>query len=63
MGEKVPLTDLDVITRYSLALRAATADRDELVAILESDLAFLRAGREPAAPARPTRRPAGRPAT
>jgi hypothetical protein len=46
--DRVELTDLDVITRYSLAVRAATADRDELIAALRSDLAWLEGGRRPA---------------
>ena len=41
----VVLTDLEVIQRYSLALRALQADRDELVEVLRSDLAWL-TGRE-----------------
>ena len=70
--ERVELTDLDVITRYSLAVRAATADRAELIATLRADLAWLEGGRrnapaEPAArPARPAavaKAPAKRPAT
>jgi hypothetical protein len=43
--DRVELTDLDVITRYSLAVRAATADRDELIATLRSDLGWLEGGR------------------
>jgi len=45
MGDPVQLTDLDVITRYSIAVRAATADRDELLQTLRSDLAWLERGR------------------
>lgn len=52
--DTIELTDLDVITRYSLAVRAATADRDELIETLRSDLDWLESGR--------TRR-AARPAT
>ena len=36
--DRVELTDLDVIARYSLAVRAATADRHELIATLRADL-------------------------
>jgi hypothetical protein len=43
--DRVELTDLDVITRYSLAVRAATADREELIAALRSDLDWLEDGR------------------
>lgn len=47
--ERVELTDLDVISRYSLAVRSATADRQELIDTLRTDLAWLEGGR-PAAP-------------
>jgi hypothetical protein len=47
-NDRVDLTDLDVITRYSLAVRAATADRSELIAALRSDLDWLEAGRRSA---------------
>src|SRR5436309_6203381 len=43
--DRVELTDLDVIARYSLAVRAATADRDELIAALRSDLEWLQGSR------------------
>jgi hypothetical protein len=43
--DRIELTDLDVITRYSLAVRAATADRDELIDTLRADLDWLEAGR------------------
>src|SRR5207245_1646366 len=42
---RVELTDLDVISRYSLAVRAATADRHELIATLRADLEWLQGGR------------------
>jgi hypothetical protein len=71
---RVELTELDVITRYSLAVRSATADRDELIAVLRADLDWLQDARRPsarrAAPARttaakgaPTRQPAKKTAT
>ena len=44
-GDRVDLTELDVITRYSLAVRAASADRDELIATLRADLDWLEGGR------------------
>ncbi len=47
MADRVPLTELDVITRFSLALRTASADRDELIAALRADLAWLEAGAAP----------------
>jgi hypothetical protein len=44
VSDPVQLTDLDVITRYSLAVRTAAVDRDELIEVLAADLAWLRAG-------------------
>ena len=49
MADDVQLTDLEVIQRYSLAVRGATASRDELVAALQADLDWLRGGRRPSA--------------
>jgi hypothetical protein len=46
MADSVQLTDLDVITLYSIAVRTATADRDELIGVLRADLAWLEAGGE-----------------
>jgi hypothetical protein len=43
--DRVELTELDVITRYSLAVRSATAPREELIAALRDDLAWLEGGR------------------
>lgn len=43
--DRVELTELDVITRYSLAVRSATAPREELIAALRDDLAYLEGGR------------------
>ena len=42
MADDVSLPDLEVISRFSLAVRSATAPRAEVVAALEADLAFLR---------------------
>ena len=64
--DPVPLTDLELVQRYSLAVRAATAPRDELVAALEADLAWLTGGTRrrtttrPAAPASRTPRKAAK---
>jgi hypothetical protein len=44
-NNRVELTDLDVIARYSLAVRAATADRDEVIAALRADLEWLQGSR------------------
>ena len=41
MVDDVRLTDLQVIQQFSLAVRAATATREEIVAALRSDLAWL----------------------
>ena len=43
--DRVELTDLDVITRFSLAVRSATADRQEVIAAMRADLAWLENGR------------------
>ena len=43
--DRVELTELDVITRYSLAVRSASAPRDELIAAMREDLAWLEGGR------------------
>lgn len=56
--DDVQLPDLEVISRYSLAVRAATAPRDEVVAALEADLAWLRQTR--AAPRKRATPSAGR---
>ncbi|HVV76259.1 MAG TPA: hypothetical protein VHC43_09510 [Mycobacteriales bacterium] len=45
MADPVQLTDLDVIARYSIAVRSATADRDELLETLRADVAWLERGR------------------
>jgi hypothetical protein len=42
-GDPVVLTDLEVITRYSLALRAASAEREEIVRVLRDYLEWLTA--------------------
>ena len=41
MADDVSLTDLEVIQRYSLAVRGATASRADLVQALSADLAWL----------------------
>jgi hypothetical protein len=40
-GDRVELTDLEVIQRWSLAVRGATAERSDVVAALRADLAWL----------------------
>jgi hypothetical protein len=49
--DDVQLTDLEVIQRYSLAVRGASASRAELVAALQADLAWLQEGRRSSAAA------------
>jgi hypothetical protein len=39
--DDVQLTDLEVITEFSLAVRGATAPRAAVIAALEADLAYL----------------------
>ena len=65
-SDQVPLTDLDLIQRYSLAVRSATAPRADVIEALRADLAWL----EETTPVRPAKRApvakapaAGRPAT
>ena len=43
--DDVQLTDLEVIQRYSLAVRGASASRADLVAALQADLDWLQGGR------------------
>jgi hypothetical protein len=55
-GDRVELTDLEVIQRWSLAVRGATAERAEIVAALRADLAWLEGRRgDTGAPARAPR--------
>jgi hypothetical protein len=66
-GDRVDLTDLEVIQRWSLAVRGASAERSEVLAALRADLAWLEGRRAPvsrSAPARkpPARKPAAKPA-
>ena len=44
-SDRIDLTELDVITRYSLAVRHGSAQRDELIETLRADLAWLEGGR------------------
>ena len=60
MADDVQLTDLEVIQRYSLAVRGATADREALVAALQSDLEWLRGGRRARPVAKVPAAPTGR---
>lgn len=59
MADDVKLTDLEVIQRYSIAVRGETAARDELLATLRADLAWLEGGKSSgAAPAKRAAKPA-----
>ncbi len=61
--DDVQLTDLEVIQRYSLAVRGASASRAELVAALQADLAWLQGGRRaPVKTAAPVKAPVKAPA-
>jgi hypothetical protein len=60
VADRVDLTELDVITRWSLAVRSATADRQQLIAALTADLAWLEGqGRPVEAAAEPAAGEAG----
>ena len=62
-GDDVQLPDLQVIQRYSLAVRGATAPVADVIEALQADLAWLTGGtrRRPTAPA-PAKAPATKPA-
>ena len=59
-SDRIDLTELDVITRYSLAVRHGTAERDELIETLRADLAWLEGGRRRTASRATTRKAAPR---
>jgi len=52
-SDDVQLTDLHVIQQFSLAVRGAAAPREDVVAALEADLAWLTGSRP--APAKSSR--------
>ena len=56
LTDAIALTDLEVIQRYSLAVRAASADRAELLRVLQADIEWLQRGGRPPSVA-PARRP------
>ena len=58
--DDVQLTDLEVIQRYSLAVRGASASRADLIAALQADLDWLKGGRRSAPKAEPAARPAAK---
>jgi hypothetical protein len=55
--DDVQLTDLEVIQQFSLAVRGATASRAQVIAALESDLAYLRKPAAKAAAKAPAKAP------
>jgi hypothetical protein len=63
--DDVQLPDLAVIARYSLAVRAGTAPREEVIAALEEDLVWLKqrpaAGRPRKRAAEPSAQPSAQP--
>ena len=59
--DDVQLPDLAVIQRYSLAVRGATAPREDVIAALREDLDWLTTGTRPK-PARTVRPAAASPA-
>jgi hypothetical protein len=56
--DNVQLTDLEVIQQFSLAVRGASAPREQVIAALEADLAWLNGSPRTAAPAKAPARPA-----
>ena len=62
-SDRVELTELDVITRYSLAVRHGTADRSELIDALRADLAWLEGGRRTSSRSSTTRKTTARKTT
>ncbi len=46
-GDDVQLPDLQVIQRYSLAVRGATAPVADVIQVLQADLAWLTGGSRP----------------
>lgn len=46
--DDVQLTDLEVIQRYSLAVRGPSASRSDIIAALQADLDWLKGGRRTA---------------
>ena len=62
MADDVQLTDLEIIQRYSLAVRVAAATRVELIAVLQADLDWLRGGRRPPVKSAPAKPAAAKPA-
>jgi hypothetical protein len=59
--DDVQLTDLEVIQQFSLAVRGASAPRDQVIAALESDLAYLKgSGKKAPAKKAPAKKAAAR---
>jgi len=60
-GADVQLTDLEVIQQFSLAVRGATAPREQVIAALESDLAYLKGSTRAPAKKAPAKAPSAEP--
>jgi hypothetical protein len=58
--DDVQLTDLEVIQQFSLAVRGASAPRDQVIAALESDLAYLRGTKKAPVKKAPAKKAAAR---
>ena len=54
--DDVQLTDLEVIQQFSLAVRGASAPRAQVIAALESDLAYLKAAKKAPAQKAPAKK-------
>jgi hypothetical protein len=57
-SDRIDLTELDVITRYSLAVRHGTAERAEVIETLRADLAWLEGTRRTTSRSTSTRKTA-----
>ncbi len=57
MAEEVRLVDLEVIKRYSLAVRQESAPAEDLLAALDASREAILATMAPPIPAKPARRP------
>jgi hypothetical protein len=55
---EVRLVDLEIIKRYSLAIRQETAPADELLAVLDATREAIAASMKPATPAKAPRKTA-----
>lgn len=63
MADEVRLVDLEVIKRYSLAVRQESAPAEDLLAVLDASRDAVLAAMGPAEPAKPARKSRARKAT